>query len=95
MRNGAARVLLIARTDPVYLAMWAMLLAVWRHNLAASARIQTVACPGLGTATGEVPFDEAARQMALAYKNFRVPPTRITWPYAIARQSALGRGSHG
>ncbi len=83
----------ITRTDNVYQAMWAMLLAVDRHNAAGSGMpIRSIACPGLGTATGRVPFDEAARQMSCAYRHFLTPPTAITWPYAVARQDAVGWG---
>ena len=90
----------ISRTDNVYLAMWAMLLAVWRHNRdaatstggASPAAIRTVACPGLGTATGRVAPDEAARQMALAYHNFRYPPEQLDWQTALARQDAVRWG---
>lgn len=83
----------ITRTDNVYQAMWAMLLAVDRHNAAGSATpIRTIACPGLGTATGRVPFDEAARQMSCAYRHFLTPPKAITWPYAATRQDAVGWG---
>src|SRR5262245_11343530 len=73
----------ITGTDNVYNAMWAMLLAVRQHNLAGKRQIKTVACPGLGTATGRMPFGEAARQMAAAYRHFLSPPNVISWPYAI------------
>ena len=76
----------IAQTDNVYKAMWAMLLAVHHHNRQSHSPIQRIACPGLGTATGHVPLHEAARQMALAYRNYLNPPTRITWDYAGDRQ---------
>ena len=82
----------VARTDNVYLAMWAMLLAVHRHNRDAERSINTVACPGLGTGVGRMPFPEAARQMALAYRNFLCPPTQITWHFASERQRQIGRG---
>lgn len=82
----------IAHTDNVYLAMWAMLRAVHHHNRRAARPIQTVACPGLGTLTGHVPPSEAARQMALAYRNYLNPPQRIDWPYADLRQKAIGYG---
>ncbi len=83
----------IARTDHVYLAMWAMLLAVRRHNLSgAEPRIHIVACPGLGTATGKVPPYEAARQMALAYTHFLEPPRSIDWLLADRRQTAVRYG---
>ena len=79
----------ITYTDNVYLAMWAMLLAVHHHNLHAERQIAIIACPGLGTATGRVPFDKAARHMALAYQHFLSPPQRIDWQYASARQTQI------
>ncbi len=82
----------IATTDNVYLAMWATLLAVWKHNLGSDTKITNLACPGLGTACGQVDFAVAAKQMALAYQHFLDPPTAITWPYAEQRQTAIGRG---
>jgi O-acetyl-ADP-ribose deacetylase (regulator of RNase III) len=82
----------IAKTDHPYNAMWAMLLAVRAHNQMAERKINIVACPGLGTFTGRVPFSEAARQMALAYKNFLKPPNSINWHYADYRQSEIRFG---
>lgn len=37
---------------------------------------------------------EASRQMALAYKNFLTPPTKITWSYASQRQKDIGYGGY-
>jgi O-acetyl-ADP-ribose deacetylase (regulator of RNase III) len=86
----------IAHTDNVYSAMWAMLLAIRRHNQQNRNKpINLVACPGLGTATGKMSFSEAAQQMACAYQNFINPPSSLDWevvtnrpkpftPYAIA-----------
>ena len=82
----------IATTDDVYKAMFAMLLAVWRHNEHSESKIRIVACPGLGTATGRVPPNSAARQMSLAYEHFLHPPTSIDWDYATSRQKAIGLG---
>ncbi len=82
----------IAHTDHVYVAMWAMLLAVRQHNAISKRKINVVACPGLGTYSGKVPFAEAARQMALAYKNFLNPPQFIDWQYAQNRQSDIRYG---
>jgi O-acetyl-ADP-ribose deacetylase (regulator of RNase III) len=82
----------IAHTDNVYKAMWAMLLAVRQHNQTAARRIEIVACPGLGTHTGEVPFQQAAKQMALAYRNFLNPPRSINWIYATDRQLQVRYG---
>jgi O-acetyl-ADP-ribose deacetylase (regulator of RNase III) len=82
----------IAHTDNVYRAMWAMLLAVRQHNQHSDRPINFVACPGLGTATGRVPFPEAARQMSLAYRNFLYPPTFINWRLADSRQAQIRYG---
>lgn len=82
----------ITRTDNVYRAMWAMLLAVRQHNLQSSQRIQIVACPGMGTGTGRVPYAEAARQMAMAYRNFLYPPEELDWDLAMNRQLAIRYG---
>jgi len=82
----------IAHTDHVYTAMWAMLLAVRKHNQQSDKKIEIVACPGLGTGTGRMPFREAARQMALAYRHFLNPPTAITWQFASRRQDAVRVG---
>lgn len=82
----------ISTTDNVYLAMWAMLLAVWKHNLASEQQINHIACPGLGTGCGQMDFNNAAKQMSLAYRHFHDPPDMISWPYAAARQTAIGRG---
>ncbi|MBX7218986.1 MAG: macro domain-containing protein [Blastocatellia bacterium] len=82
----------IALTDHVYTAMWAMLLAIDKHNRTSQQKIGSVACPGLGTATGCVPPAEAARQMALAYYNFLHPPTLLSWPFAQDRQNLIGVG---
>ncbi|MEM7343633.1 MAG: macro domain-containing protein [Chloroflexota bacterium] len=82
----------IARTDNVYLAMWALLLAIRKHNQGDQPPIKILACPGLGTATGKVPALEAARQMALAYKHFLNPPRYIDWRFADDRQSEIRYG---
>ena len=82
----------ISTTDNVYAAMWAMMLAAHRHNHSSSTKIRKIACPGLGTATGRVPPNEAARQMALAYQWHVSPLTVIDWPTAQGRQAMIGRG---
>jgi O-acetyl-ADP-ribose deacetylase (regulator of RNase III) len=82
----------IARTDNVYRAMWAMLIAVRRHNLSHERKIEVVACPGLGTKTGRVPPKVAARQMAIAYRNWLAPPSQIDWAYADRRQAEVRYG---
>lgn len=86
----------ISKTDNVYLAMWAMLLAVWNFNKmaeqAGNQPLKVVACPGLGTGIGRMGYREAARQMSLAYRKFLNPPNAITWPYATKRQMDIRRG---
>lgn len=82
----------IQHTDNVYLAMWSMLLAVRQHNEISDQKINIVACPGLGTGYGQMPFTEAARQMALAYKNYLNPPQGITWRYAGERHKSIRFG---
>jgi O-acetyl-ADP-ribose deacetylase (regulator of RNase III) len=84
--------LTIAHTDHAYLAMWALLREVHRHNEVAERKIEIVACPGLGTGVGQVPYREAARQMSLAYRNFLNPPRSISWPYADQRQVKIRFG---
>lgn len=82
----------ISRTDNVYRAMWALLIAVRRHNQTSDRPIGVVACPGLGTRTGRVPFPEAARQMALAYRNSLEPPGALDWAVAERRQREVHFG---
>jgi O-acetyl-ADP-ribose deacetylase (regulator of RNase III) len=82
----------IAHTDHVYVAMWAMLLAVRRHNISSARRIEVVACPGLGTTTGRVPYRQAARQMAFAYAHFLNPPRFLDWRLADERQGKIRYG---
>jgi O-acetyl-ADP-ribose deacetylase (regulator of RNase III) len=82
----------ITRTDNVYLAMGAWLRAVQGYNVTSGQPIRSVACPGLGTTTGRMRFSEAARQMALAYRNFLNPPDVISWEYATGRQYQIKKG---
>jgi O-acetyl-ADP-ribose deacetylase (regulator of RNase III) len=82
----------ISGTDNVYVAMAAMLRAVYQHNLSHDEQIESIACPGLGTGTGLMPPKEAARQMALAYRYYLNPPPYITWQMAGERQTAIRYG---
>ena len=43
----------------------------------------------MGTGFGRVPFTEAARQMAVAYRHFLEPPHRLDWDFVTARQLAI------
>ena len=82
----------IAGTDIPYIAMWAMLLAIRRHNQHTERKINSIACPGLGTGIGRVPYHEAARQMALAYDNFLHPPKFLNCIVAADRQLQIWEG---
>jgi O-acetyl-ADP-ribose deacetylase (regulator of RNase III) len=61
-------------TDHVYLALWAALTAVHRHNRSEGLKINSIACPGLGTGTGGVDPVEASLQLRLAYEHYSRPP---------------------
>ena len=52
-----------------YLAFRASILAVKHFNQTADKPIKSVVCPGLCTATGNMPYNRSARQMAIAYRN--------------------------
>jgi O-acetyl-ADP-ribose deacetylase (regulator of RNase III) len=79
----------IAGTDKVYAATWAALLAIQAHNRTGDQRIAVAAFPAMGTGFGGVPFGEAARQMAVAYRHFLEPPHRLDWDWVAARQLAI------
>jgi O-acetyl-ADP-ribose deacetylase (regulator of RNase III) len=57
----------IAQTLNAYLAFRAVLRAVRRHNQQRAGSIRAVACPGLGTGTGEMPTGICAKQMRAAW----------------------------
>jgi O-acetyl-ADP-ribose deacetylase (regulator of RNase III) len=79
----------ISGTDRVYASTWAALLAVYAHNIDSDEKIETVAFPAMGTGFGGVPFDEAARQMAAAYRHYLEPPHRLDWDFVVSRQKAI------
>lgn len=79
----------IEGTDKVYCATWAALLAIYNHNAVVDHKIEIVAFPAMGTGFGGVPFDEAARQMAAAYRNYLSPPHRLDWDFVVERQKAI------
>jgi O-acetyl-ADP-ribose deacetylase (regulator of RNase III) len=79
----------IEGTDKVYAATWASLLAVQKHNQAAAHQIKVVAFPAMGTGFGGVPFGEAARQMAAAYRHYLEPPHRLDWDFVTQRHLAI------
>ena len=82
----------IQGTDIPYVAMWAMLLAIRRHNKNANRKIKSVVCPGFGTGIGRVPYNEAARQMAIAYDRFLYPPKWLNCFVAAQRQLEIWEG---
>lgn len=79
----------ISGTDKVYQATWAALLAIYQFNIRHSGVIRTAAFPAFGCGFGGVPYREAARQMAAAYRHFIDPPHRLDWPTVAARQKAI------
>ena len=80
----------IAKTDNVYNAMFAMLRAVANFNKNnPKIRIEKVVCPGLGTGVGNMPLQEAARQMYVAYKNFMHPTTNMDWKNLFGRNAEI------
>jgi O-acetyl-ADP-ribose deacetylase (regulator of RNase III) len=58
----------VAGTLNAYLAFRATLRAIRRVNAGRPGAIRAVACPGLGTGTGEMPEAICAKQMACAYR---------------------------
>jgi O-acetyl-ADP-ribose deacetylase (regulator of RNase III) len=84
----------IQATDHVYLALWAVLTAVHRHNRIESRKIESLACPGLGTGTGGVDSLEAALQLRLAYEHFRRPPQFLNPSVAQERQERIYYGGN-
>ena len=79
----------IEGTDKVYTATWAALLAIQAHNQSDPRKIAVAALPAMGTGFGGVPFDEAARQMAVAYRHLLEPPHRLDWDFVAERQRAV------
>jgi O-acetyl-ADP-ribose deacetylase (regulator of RNase III) len=82
----------IRGTDHVYLAMWAALTAVHRHNRSKERKIDSLACPGLGTGTGGMDSFEAALQLRLAYEHFRRPPQFLNPSVAQQRHDKIHYG---
>ncbi len=82
----------IQSTDHVYLALWAALTAVHRHNRSTNRKIDSLACPGLGTGTGGVDPMEASLQLRLAYEHFKRPPQFINPSVAQERHERVYYG---
>ncbi|MNH66500.1 RNase III inhibitor [compost metagenome] len=80
----------INNSDNVYLAMKALLNEVKLFNLKSRNAIKTVACSGLGTATGGVSPSNAAKQMSLAYEHVLYSPIyKIDWNTALLRSREI------
>jgi O-acetyl-ADP-ribose deacetylase (regulator of RNase III) len=79
----------IEGTDKVYAATWAAFLAIHDHNRSDARKIKIAAFPAMGTGFGGVPFDEAARQMAVAYRHYLNPPYQLDWDFVAERQLAI------
>jgi O-acetyl-ADP-ribose deacetylase (regulator of RNase III) len=75
-------------TDKVYAATWGAFIAIDVHNRT-SDPIRTVALPAMGTGFGGLAADEAARQMAAAYRHYLNPPTHLDWDVVTARHVAI------
>jgi len=73
--------------ENIYLATWAVLLAVYHHEL--EPPINDLVMPAFGAGFGRVPFDEVARQMAVAYRYFLTPPYPPDWERVTARHRAI------
>jgi O-acetyl-ADP-ribose deacetylase (regulator of RNase III) len=82
----------ISGTDNIYLAMWATLTAIHRHNRSEKTLIEVVACPALGTGTGGVDLIEASLQLLLAYEHFLSPPQFINPSFAQNRHERIHYG---
>ena len=79
----------IEGTDKVYTATWAALLAIHAHNRTSDQKIDVAAFPALGTGFGGMPYGEAARQMAAAYRHYLEPPHRLDWDFVAQRQKDI------
>lgn len=69
----------VADTVNAFLAFRAALRAVLAHNASGKPAIQSILCPGLGTAVGKMPVHRCARQM------------RVAWDRVLGEQTAMPR----
>jgi O-acetyl-ADP-ribose deacetylase (regulator of RNase III) len=79
----------IEGTDKVYCATWAAILEAQFHNGRSEQPIRTLAFPAMGTGFGGMSFDEAARQMAAAWRHYLDPPHRLDWDFVIERTLSI------
>ena len=82
----------ISDTDNVYRATRAALLCIYHHNRTSDAPIETVVFPAFGAGFGRVSEDEAARQMAVAWRLFLEPPYPPDWDRVTMREQLIKRG---
>ena len=82
----------ISGTDNIYLALWATLTTIHRHNRTEPRKIEVAACPALGTGTGGVDLIEASLQLCLAYEHFLKPPQFINPTFAQQRHERIHFG---
>ena len=82
----------IQGTDHAYLAMWAALTTIHRHNQSGSRPIDSLACAGLGTGTGGMDLVEASLQLRLAYEHFIRPLQFINPSMAQERHERIYYG---
>jgi O-acetyl-ADP-ribose deacetylase (regulator of RNase III) len=86
----------VTGTDYVYLATWATLLAVHRHNRQPGiAPIRMLVCPAFATGTGGVSSLEAGIQMRVAWEHFQRVPSYLNPSVAQARQERVHFGGTG
>lgn len=76
----------VPETANAYLAFRAALLAINRHNRGDPNKIQSVLCPGLATAIGEMPASVCANQMRSAYDKWLDPDDRFPGSIREARE---------
>lgn len=78
----------ITGTDKVYAATWASLLAAHGYE---DHRIESICFPAMGTGFGQISFDEAARQMAVAWDHYLNAPTSIgmNWDWVVERHKRI------
>lgn len=78
----------ISGTDKVYAATWASLLAAGQYT---DRTIESICFPAMGTGFGQISFDEAARQMAVAWEHYLNAPTNIgkNWDWVVERHKRL------
>lgn len=84
---------LLTGTDIPYVATWAALVELERHNRTSARPIKTIVFPGMGTGCGEVSPSHAAGQMMAAIRNYLAPRDHIDWNLAQASHNNVMR--HG